>query len=101
MRRKSTPVWKHRLRVPARNVTAVVRTLVAEKERVCGFYDGRIAQTCPASCRPPRLRILGVEAAPRSVVVRVAGPDVRVNVLSDALAHVLPDDLEVQFPYVS
>jgi hypothetical protein len=83
------------LRVPAKNVGEVAQRVLNGKPAVVEDYDKRLADNYGAE---GSIEVVEVLERSRSVVVRVKGPDVRVNVVSRAVASVVGSDLGVSYP---
>ncbi|MGH7175040.1 MAG: hypothetical protein ACREGR_01625 [Minisyncoccia bacterium] len=90
--------WETILRVKAKFVADVADAINKGKAEVKEWYDKMLADNYGVD---GSIEVVEVIERPRSVVVVVEGPDVRVNVVSDALERVVPGHYDVGFPYWS
>lgn len=91
-------VWLHTLIVPSGRTAEVRRFVEARQADIEVCYEALLDKYHASKTDPP-FSILKVVARPRSVVIHVTpARGVRVNLLTKALASVLPADLDVKYP---
>jgi vacuolar-type H+-ATPase subunit D/Vma8 len=85
-------VWKTVLRVPTKDVREAMALLVSKRRAIEKAYAKIAKGLAP-------VKIVGFEARARSIVMAVKGEDIRVNLVSDSIAAVLPSDTTIRLPY--